>query len=115
MDPALSRDIVALVRRCHMDPIYEAEEGIFYDLTRPMQNPYVEDSFQRYGELGFDVTASIDAPDFHFDKFCVYPPARQRPGAVHRLCLPPFPDHPPGKQYVGDGEAGLFQRLASAW
>lgn len=73
VDPALSRDIVALVRRCHMDPIYEAEEGIFYDLTRPMQNPYVEDSFQRYGELGFDVTASIDAPDFHFDKFCVYP------------------------------------------
>lgn len=77
VDPDLSRAIVELVRRCDMDPIYEAEEGIFYDLTRPIQNRLVQESFDRYRELGFDVTASIDAPGFQFDKFCVYP----RPGS----------------------------------
>lgn len=72
-NPELSRAIVELVRRCNMEAIYEAEEGIFYDLTRPMENPHVADSFRRYRELGFDVTANIDAPGFQFDKFCAYP------------------------------------------
>lgn len=73
VDPELSRAIVELVRRCNMEAIYEAEEGIFYDLTRPMENSHVIGSFQRYQALGFDVTASIDVPGFQFDKFCVYP------------------------------------------
>lgn len=73
VDPALSQAIVALVRQCDMDVIYEAEEGIFYDLTRPIQNHLVQESFDRYRQLGFDVTASIDDPKFRFDKFCVYP------------------------------------------
>lgn len=75
--PELCRDIVALARRCEMDVIYEAEEGIYYDLTRPIQNPYVLDSFEHYGALGFDVRQSIDVPGFQFDKFCAYP----RPGS----------------------------------
>ena len=62
-----------LVRRCDLDVVYEAEEGIFFDASRPIQNRYVLKEKEHYAQLGFDVAGDIDAPGFQFDKFCVYP------------------------------------------
>ena len=72
-DPQLCRAIVELVRRCDLDVVYEAEEGIFFDASRPIQNRYVLKEKEHYAQLGFDVAGDIDAPGFQFDKFCVYP------------------------------------------
>lgn len=76
-DPQVCRAIVELVRRCDLDVVYEAEEGIFFDASRPIQNRYVLKEKEHYAQLGFDVAGDIDAPGFQFDKFCVYP----RPGS----------------------------------
>ncbi len=67
------RAIVELVRRCGLDVVYEAEEGIFFDLSRPIENRYILETKERYAQLGFLVDGDIDAPGFRFDKFCVYP------------------------------------------
>lgn len=71
--PQVCRAIVELVRRCDLDVVYEAEEGIFFDASRPIQNRYVLKEKEHYAQLGFDVAGDIDAPGFQFDKFCVYP------------------------------------------
>lgn len=75
--PAESRAVVQLVRGCRMWPVYEAEEGVWYDWTRP-ELPQVRESAAHFTALGFDVTGSVDVPGFAFDKFCVW----QRPESL---------------------------------
>jgi hypothetical protein len=64
-------EIVALTRQCRLDVAFEAEEGIWFDHTRPIRRE-VQVSLDRFAQRGFDVDQSIDAPGFQFDKFCVW-------------------------------------------
>ncbi len=63
--------IVALVREAGADVVFEAEAGIWFDHTRPMRQE-VRETFEDFTARGFDTGASIDRPDFTFDKFCVW-------------------------------------------
>ena len=66
-----AQKIASLVRLCNMDVIYEGEDGVWYDHLRP-RRPEILRSMEHFTALGFDVHRSIDADDFHFDKFCVW-------------------------------------------
>lgn len=70
--PDLRRQITDTARRCRMDVVYEAEEGIWFDLCHPPL-PVIADSRLQFARRGFDVTHSVDAPDFTFDKLCAFP------------------------------------------
>lgn len=66
-----AREIVALVRACNLDVVYEGEQGVWFDHCRP-HCPEILDSMAHFSALGFDVSRSIDSEDFYFDKFCVW-------------------------------------------
>lgn len=65
------RETIELVRECRMTPVYESEEGMFFDFTQPL-HPYFHREMEHYAQRGFDVHYDIDTPGFRFDKFCVF-------------------------------------------
>lgn len=65
------REMVALVRRCRIGAVFEAESGIYFDLTRPLCSE-ARETRNHYQSLGFDTDADIDKAGFSFDKFVVY-------------------------------------------
>lgn len=65
------REMIELSRRTGMSPVYESEEGMFFDTRMPFaERTRIER--EHYAALGFDVDRDIDDPDFRFDKFVVY-------------------------------------------
>ncbi len=66
-----SRLVVEKARECHMEVIYESEEGMFFDPTQPMRE-YLVRSKNHFGEVGVPVDLSIDDPDFFVDKFSAW-------------------------------------------
>lgn len=78
-DAELSRRIVELVRSFGLCPIYESEEGMFYDRTMP-QVPYAVREREYFRARGFDVDYDIDTPGFRFDKFVAF----STPGGDYR-------------------------------
>lgn len=71
-DPRSGREIVAEARRCRMDAVYEAEHGIWFDMTHEEELEMVSATRVQFAQRGFDVNQSVDAPDFHFDKLCAF-------------------------------------------
>ncbi len=69
--PAEAKEIVALVEACHLDAVYEAEHGVWFQSTH-VSNPSVDLTKAHFITLGFDVDGYIDTGDFCFDKFCVW-------------------------------------------
>lgn len=70
--PELSREIVSMARRCRMDVVYEAEQGIWIDMTHSTMPRGVAITEAQFTRRGFDVYQSVDAPGFCFDKLCAY-------------------------------------------
>lgn len=68
---ALCQQILQLVRQCGLDVVFEGEDGVWFDHTRPMRTE-VQDSIDYFSRRGFDTNQPVDCPDFHFDKFCVW-------------------------------------------
>ena len=64
------REMIELVRRCRMSPIYESEDGMFFDYTLPFSPDTALE--RRVYEGRLDVDFDIDTPGFRFDKFCAY-------------------------------------------
>lgn len=69
--PEFCRKIVILARQCRVDVVYEGEHGIWFDLTHPPLKAITETANQ-FAQRGFDVSHSVDSPDFCFDKLCAY-------------------------------------------
>ncbi len=69
--PEVCREMIGLVRRCRLSPLYESEEGIFFDATLPLA-PGAAREKRHYAARGFPVDYDIDTPGFCFDKFCAY-------------------------------------------
>lgn len=68
--PEITRKTIALARASDSDVIYENEDGMFFDRTRPL-NDYMRTSRDHFGGVGLNVDGDIDAPDYAFDKiFC---------------------------------------------
>lgn len=67
----LCREIVALTRECRLDVVYEAETGIWFDLSHEPIEP-IKATYNQFEQRGFDVNRSVDKPDFCFDKLCVF-------------------------------------------
>ena len=65
------RQILSLVRTGGLDVIFEDEQGIWFDRTRPMGQA-VLDAYRHFAARGFDVDRPVDRPDLQFDKFCVW-------------------------------------------
>jgi len=70
--PELGREIVEEARRCRMDAVYEAEHGIWFDMTHEEELEGVSATRVQFAQRGFDVNQSVDAPGFHFDKLCAF-------------------------------------------
>lgn len=70
--PDLRQEIADAARQCRMDVVYEAEEGIWFDLFHPPL-PVITDTKIQFARRGFDVEHSTHAPDFTFDKLCAFP------------------------------------------
>lgn len=68
----LGREIISVSRQCRMDVVYEAEHGIWFDLTHEEVLPILADMRVQFARRGFDVEQSVDEPGFHFDKLCVF-------------------------------------------
>lgn len=71
-DPQMGREIIEEARRCRMDAVYEAEHGIWFDMTHEDELEIVSATWAQFAERGFDVTQSVDVPGFHFDKLCAF-------------------------------------------
>lgn len=71
-DPELAREIISVSRQCRMDAVYEAEHGIWFDLTHDDELPIVADTREQFSQRGFDVEQSVDEPGFYFDKLCAF-------------------------------------------
>ena len=69
--PAEAKEIVALVEACHLDAVYEAEHGVWFQSTHA-NSPSVDHTKAHFIALGFDVDGRIDTDNFCFDKFCVW-------------------------------------------
>lgn len=70
--PRFRRQVVELARQCRVDVVYEAEEGIWFDLFHPPLKVITDTQIQ-FALRGFDISHSVDAPDFTFDKLCAFP------------------------------------------
>lgn len=66
------RKIISEARQCRMDVVYEAEHGIWFDLTHEEMLPIITDMRVQFSRRGFDVEQSVDDPGFRFDKLCVF-------------------------------------------
>lgn len=63
-------EVISMARASDTDVIYESEEGMFFDSTRPL-NEYMARSKEHFGSVGVPVDGNIDDPDYAFDKiFC---------------------------------------------
>ncbi len=70
-DRGQSRAIVALNRKCRLNALYEAEDGLWLDFNDPLPENVQRDR-ARFAADGLITTGSVDASDFRFDKFCVW-------------------------------------------
>ncbi len=70
--PELRRQIANMARLCRIDVAYEAEEGIWFDLSHP---PLwiIEETKKQFAHRGFNVSHTVDDSDFTFDKLCAFP------------------------------------------
>lgn len=68
---AESAQIVSLVRACGLDAVFEAEAGVWFLFSQD-PCPQILDGMRHFEALGFNTAKSVDAPDFCFDKFCVW-------------------------------------------
>lgn len=68
----VGRKIISATRECRMDVAYEAEHGIWFDLTHEEVLPIILDVKEQFSQRGFDVDQKVDEPGFHFDKLCVF-------------------------------------------
>ena len=67
-----ARAVVQLVREKGLDAVYEASDGVWFDLSRPLP-PFLRELKRHFAALHMDTDRSIDAsPDFSFDKLCVW-------------------------------------------
>ncbi len=71
MPSDICHEIVELVRECKAIPLYERRDNVFFD-SELQSNEQLEMFRNGFLKLGFDVTLSINEPDFHFDKFVVW-------------------------------------------
>lgn len=71
-DEAAAREIISASRQCRMDTVYEAEHGIWFDLTHDEELPIVADIRAQFARRGFAVEEGVDGPGFHFDKLCAF-------------------------------------------
>lgn len=81
-DTDFSRKMLKLIRACHMDVVFEGEQGIWFDHTRPIRKE-VQATIEDFSRRGFDTNLPVDHPDFCFDKFCVW----TNPDSDRRLFL----------------------------
>ena len=65
------RNVLRLIRSCGLDVLFEAEDGIWFDRTRPMR-PEVQATYEHFAARGFDVDRPVDREDLQFDKFCAW-------------------------------------------
>ncbi len=65
------RRVLELVRAGNLDVVFEVEEGIWFDRTRPLRRE-VRETFDHFAARGFDVSRPVDREDLQFDKFCVW-------------------------------------------
>ena len=71
-DSGQSRSILQELSDCGLEAVFESESGVRF-LTDSGPNPELEKSMRHYSELGFPTQLSPWQPDYHFDKFCVWP------------------------------------------
>ena len=71
-EPELGREIIKEARRCRMDVVYEAEHGIWFDMTHDNELEIVSATRDQFAQRGFNVNQSVDTPDFRFDKLCAF-------------------------------------------
>lgn len=72
-DPELGREIIETARRCRVDAVYEAEHGIWFDMTHQDKPEIMSATWSQFVLHEFDVNQSVDVPGFHFDKLCAFP------------------------------------------
>ena len=70
--PELCRQIVELTRQCRLDTVYEAEEGIWFDVTHDAETDSIRTGWEQVVRRGLEADQSVDAPGFCFDKFCAF-------------------------------------------
>lgn len=67
----LCREVVSLMRKCRVTPVYEHSDGYFFD-DNAVSNPELDDFMTNFVDDGIDVTRRADDEDFIFDKFVVW-------------------------------------------
>ena len=78
---AVCQEVLHLVRECRLDAVFESEDGIWFDLTRPLRTE-VRTAYEHFAARGFDVDRTVDRPDLQFDKFCVWVNPGSDPGPM---------------------------------
>ena len=66
-----ARAVVEAVRAQGLDAAYESQEGVSFDMTRPIP-PFLQGLKSHFDEIGFDTNLGVDREGFSFDKLCVW-------------------------------------------
>lgn len=70
-DPFVSRELVRLTRECDLDAVFEAEEEISFDDSRPL-NEFLGRLKASFASRGFETDKGVDRESFSFSKLCVW-------------------------------------------
>lgn len=70
-DPEVVRSLVTLIRECDLDAVFESDEGISFDETRPL-SPFLQKLKENFSARGFETGRGIDRKAFSFAKLCVW-------------------------------------------
>ena len=71
-EPDLCRKIVELTRQCRLDMAYEAETGLWFDMTHNDKQDSVSATWNHVIRNDFGEHQSVDSPGFRFDKLCAF-------------------------------------------
>ena len=65
-------NILDKARELNIDIIFESRDFVAFDLTRPLQHPYVQKLYNSFLRRGYEMPDDFDNPNFFCDKFVVW-------------------------------------------
>lgn len=70
-DPAAVQELVRLIRVCDLEAVFESDEGIRFDETRPLSE-FLCKLKANFEQRGFETEKGVEQESFSFSKLCVW-------------------------------------------
>ena len=70
-DPSAARELVGLIRTYNLEAVFESDEGISFDETRPLSE-FLRNLKANFARRGFETEKGVDRDSFSFSKLCVW-------------------------------------------